>query len=299
MNFLLPQEVWEQQNNILYRRTTRLAENKPDLKSFMVGNELGPCGGRHTPKRGGGRSPPLSPEPPAFEGSSLGFRRRAAGRACRVPGHKSPGTAAPAARLRWRRRGPWPARAPAVIRALCILGAPFPSRSTPKPPPRQPRKRGAASRGSSRPLGGTGRAPFPPGAVALRLRGERRRPGRALPAPHPPQRRLRSLCESAAPKASRLPQTEFSDRFALGLGGRVRFSPPSRATQFDLIPPSQRSVLNCLLELISPCSVSPSPFWSTLMSTAVLLLSHLSDPRLRCEALEDSGHIFAALKQIL
>ncbi|XP_045330867.1 translation initiation factor IF-2-like [Leopardus geoffroyi] len=115
-----------------------------------------------------------------------------------------------------------PARTQVLIRALCILGAPFSSRSTPKPPPRQPRKRGAASRGSSRPLGGTGRAPFPPGTVALRLRGERRRPGRALPAPHPPQRRLRSLCESAAPKASRLPQTEFSDCFVRLPGLRPR-----------------------------------------------------------------------------
>ena len=149
-----------------------------------------------------------------------------------VSGVSGPGCAAAVAQTRALGLGAAavegrPARAPAVIRALCILGAPFSSRSTPKPPPRQPRKRGAASRGSSRPLGGTGRAPFPPGTVALRLRGERRRPGRALPAPHPPQRRLRSLCESAAPKASRLQQTEFSDRFALGLGGRVRFSPPS------------------------------------------------------------------------
>ncbi|XP_073758330.1 uncharacterized protein [Callorhinus ursinus] len=31
--------AWEQQNSILYPRTTKLAENKPDLESLMVGNE--------------------------------------------------------------------------------------------------------------------------------------------------------------------------------------------------------------------------------------------------------------------
>lgn len=31
--------AWEQQKTILYPRTTKLAENKPELKSLMVGNE--------------------------------------------------------------------------------------------------------------------------------------------------------------------------------------------------------------------------------------------------------------------
>ncbi|XP_078301267.1 uncharacterized protein LOC132691544 [Panthera onca] len=378
MKFLLPQEVWEQQNNILYPRTTRLAENKPDLKSFMVGNEANveknvatcrfipflqvPSPARpilraertptsvrrqapqaQSPTRATDpAAPPLRPAAPPGVARALrrhtlpGARRRSVSsaqpRAARVrglfprlpetrrgealrragtqvSGDSGPGCAAAVAQTRALDSGRRRSRAGRQGRRLCSEPSAFsvPPSQAAAPPNR---RRGNPESGARPRAGPPGRRVGPGAPPSRRGRSPSGSAGRD-DVPGEPSRRLTRPRGAFVrfvspplrrPPASRRLSSATASRgcpdSALGLGGRVRFSRPSRATQFDLIPPSQRSVLNCLLELISPCSVSPSPFWSTLMSTAVLL-SHLSDPRLRCEALEGSGHIFAALKQIL